>query len=77
VSVSNSYIVNPGNAIVTVNKNWGDEATLSNIHVKTTNGNNDVKVCQWSQGGSSPSNLGDGPSGTLCQYSESDVHINE
>ncbi|ETP46919.1 hypothetical protein F442_06916, partial [Phytophthora nicotianae P10297] len=37
----------------------------------------DVKVCQWSQGGSSPSNLGDGPSGTLCQYSESDVHINE
>ncbi|KUF80751.1 hypothetical protein AM588_10000191 [Phytophthora nicotianae] len=36
VSVSNVYVVNPGNAIVTVNKNWGDEATLSNIWVKSS-----------------------------------------
>ncbi|KAG3233136.1 hypothetical protein PI124_g21785, partial [Phytophthora idaei] len=77
VTVDNVYAIDPLVSVVTVNKNYGDQATLSNIHVKTTNGNNDVKVCQWSQGGSSPSNLGDGPSGTLCQYSESDVHINE
>ncbi|OWZ01717.1 Pectate lyase, partial [Phytophthora megakarya] len=77
VTVKNVYAVDPLVSVVTVNKNYGDQATLSNIRVKTTNGNNDVKICQWSQGGSSPSNLGDGPSGTLCQYSESDVQINQ
>ncbi|KAI9993120.1 hypothetical protein PInf_015184 [Phytophthora infestans] len=77
VSVSNSYIVNPGNAIVTVNKNWGDEATLKNIWVKSSKAS--VKVCQWSQGNANgePKMLGNGPSPPLCQYSESDVHINE
>ncbi|KAG2965319.1 hypothetical protein PC120_g27246, partial [Phytophthora cactorum] len=76
VSVSNVYIVNPENAIVTVNKNWGDEATLSNIWVKSAG--DKVKICQWSQGNADgePSMLGDGPSPPLCQYSESDVHIN-
>ncbi|KAG1696315.1 hypothetical protein DVH05_018447 [Phytophthora capsici] len=77
VTVENVYAIDPLVSIVTVNKNYNDQATLSNIHVKTTDGKDDVKVCQWSQGGSSPSNLGDGPSGTLCQYSESDVHINQ
>ncbi|KAL3661654.1 hypothetical protein V7S43_013413 [Phytophthora oleae] len=76
VDVSNVYVVNPGNAIVTVNKNWGDEATLSNIWVKSSKAT--VKICQWSQGNANgePSMLGDGPSPPLCQYSESDVHIN-
>ncbi|KAL4155484.1 hypothetical protein PRNP1_007594 [Phytophthora ramorum] len=76
VSVSNVYVVNPGNAIVTVNKNWNDEATLSNIWVKSSG--DKVKICQWSQGNADgePSMLGDGPSAPLCQYSESDVHIN-
>ncbi|KAK1932267.1 putative pectate lyase D [Phytophthora citrophthora] len=76
VSVSNVLVVNPGNAVVTVNKNWGDEATLSNIWVKSSSGK--VKICQWSQGNANgePSMLGDGPSPPLCQYSESDVHIN-
>ncbi|KAL3661662.1 hypothetical protein V7S43_013422 [Phytophthora oleae] len=77
VTVENVYAIDPLVSIITVNKNYNDQATLSNIHVKTTDGKDDVKVCQWSQGGSSPSNLGDGPSGTLCQYSESDVHINQ
>uniref|UniRef100_H3G643 Probable pectate lyase F n=1 Tax=Phytophthora ramorum TaxID=164328 RepID=H3G643_PHYRM len=73
VSVSNVYIVNPDNAVVTVNKNWNDEATLSNIWVKS-NGDK-VKICQWSQGNADgePSMLGDGPSPPLCQYSESDI----
>ncbi|KAG4228465.1 hypothetical protein PC116_g23174 [Phytophthora cactorum] len=77
VSVSNSYIVNPGNAIVTVNKNWGDEATLKNVWVKSSKAS--VKICQWSQGNANgePKMLGNGPSPPLCQYSESDVHINE
>ncbi|KAG2502256.1 hypothetical protein JM16_009879 [Phytophthora kernoviae] len=75
VILSNVYAVNPSVSIVTVNKNYNDQAKLSNIHVKSSKPK--VKVCQWSQGGSSPKNLGDGPSGTLCQYSESDIHINE
>ncbi|RLN14896.1 hypothetical protein BBJ28_00024830 [Nothophytophthora sp. Chile5] len=77
VTVSNVYVVDPLVSVITVNKNYGDQATLSNIYVKTTDGSDDVKVCQWSQGSDDPTNLGDGPSGTLCQYSESDVHINE
>ncbi|RLN65904.1 hypothetical protein BBP00_00002574, partial [Phytophthora kernoviae] len=75
VILSNVYAVNPSVSIVTVNKNYNDQAKLTNIHVKSSKPK--VKVCQWSQGGSSPKNLGDGPSGTLCQYSESDIHINE
>ncbi|RLN52272.1 hypothetical protein BBJ29_009804, partial [Phytophthora kernoviae] len=77
VFLSNVYAVDPLVSVVTVNKNYGDQAKFSNIYVKTSDGKNDVKVCQWSQGSKTPSNLGDGPSGTLCQYSESDVHINE
>ncbi|KAI9993128.1 hypothetical protein PInf_015192 [Phytophthora infestans] len=58
--LSNVYIVSPGNAVVTVNKNWGDEATLSNIWVKSS-GKKKVKICQWSQGNADgePSMLGD------------------
>ncbi|EGZ21969.1 pectate lyase [Phytophthora sojae] len=77
VAVENVYAIDPLVSVVTVNKNYGDKATLRNIYVKTTDGNDNVKVCEWSQGSKTPSNLGDGPLGTLCQYSESDVHINE
>ncbi|EGZ22013.1 pectate lyase [Phytophthora sojae] len=77
VTVENVYAIDPLVSLVTVNKNYNDQATLKNIYVKTTDGKGDVKVCQWSQGSKTPSNLGDGPSGTLCQYTESDVHINE
>ncbi|KAL4100162.1 hypothetical protein PRIC1_007957 [Phytophthora ramorum] len=77
VTVENVYAIDPLVSVVTVNKNYNDKATLKNIYVKTTDGSTDVKVCQWSQGSKTPSNLGDGPSGTLCKYTESDIHINE
>jgi hypothetical protein len=77
VTVENVYAIDPLVSVITVNKNYNDQATLKNIYVKTTDGKDDVKVCQWSQGSKTPSNLGDGPSGTLCQYSDSDIHINE
>ena len=77
VIMENVYALDPLVSVVTVNKNYNDQAILKNIHVKTTTSRSSVKVCQWSQGGSKPSNLGDGPSGTLCQYTTSDVHINE
>ncbi|KAG7380856.1 hypothetical protein PHYBOEH_011288 [Phytophthora boehmeriae] len=77
VNVSNTYVVNPGNAVVTVNKNWGDQATLKNVWVQSTK--KVVKICQWSQGNADgePTIVGHGPSGKLCQYTESDVHINQ
>ncbi|KUF90417.1 hypothetical protein AM588_10002668 [Phytophthora nicotianae] len=77
VTVENVYAIDPLVSVVTVNKNNNDQATFKNIYVKTTDGKKNVKVCQWSQASKTPSNLGDGPSGKLCQYSSSDVHINE
>ncbi|EEY64722.1 polysaccharide lyase, putative [Phytophthora infestans T30-4] len=77
VTVENVYAIDPLVSVVTVNKNNNDQATLKNIFVKTTDGKKNVKVCQWSQASKTPSNVGDGPSGKLCQYSTSDVHINE
>ncbi|KAF1319621.1 Pectate lyase, partial [Globisporangium splendens] len=77
VTVSNVYAVNPKSSIVTVNKNFGDEAKLTNVKVKSSKSK--VKVCAWSQGVAKgqgePKELGDGPSGTLCQYSTSSVQI--
>ncbi|KAF1319602.1 Pectate lyase, partial [Globisporangium splendens] len=77
VTVSNVYAVNPKSSIVTVNKNFGDEAKLTNVKVKSSKSK--VKVCAWSQGVAKgqgePKELGDGPSGTLCQYSTSSVKI--
>ncbi|RLN89175.1 hypothetical protein BBJ28_00022631 [Nothophytophthora sp. Chile5] len=77
VSVSNVYAVNPGKSIVTVNQNYGDEATLSNIWIKSDD--DGYAVCAWSEGNADgePTELGDGPSDPLCQYSESDIHVNE
>ena len=77
VIMENVYALDPLVSVVTVNKNYNDQAILKNIHVKTTTSSSSVKVCEWSQGGSKPSSLGDGPSGTLCQYTTSDVHINK
>jgi hypothetical protein len=77
VTVSNVYAVNPKSSIVTVNKNFGDEAKLTNVKVKSSKSK--VKVCAWSQGVAKgkgePKELGDGPSGTLCQYSTSSVKV--
>ncbi|EEY66569.1 polysaccharide lyase, putative [Phytophthora infestans T30-4] len=75
VSASNTYVLNPTNAIVTVNKNWGDQATLRNVWVKSSKPT--VKVCQWSQGNANgePKMLGHGPSNPLCKYSESDQTV--
>jgi hypothetical protein len=77
VSVSNVYAVSPDKSIVTVNENYGDEATLSNIYIKSDD--DGYVVCAWSEGNEDgePTELGDGIKDPLCQYSESDIHINE
>ncbi|GMF65323.1 unnamed protein product [Phytophthora lilii] len=77
VTVSNVYAVNPSVSIVTVNENYGDEATLSNIYIKADD--DGYAVCAWSQGSEDgePTELGDGIKDPLCQYAESDIHVNE
>jgi hypothetical protein len=72
VSLTNVYAVNPKVSIVTVNKNYNDQATLSNIKIK---GSKSKPVCQWSQASSSgePKMVGSGPSGSLCKYSTSTI----
>ncbi|KAG3009353.1 hypothetical protein PC121_g17404 [Phytophthora cactorum] len=77
VTVSNIYAVNPSVSIVTVNENYGDEATLSNIWISSDD--DGYAVCAWSEGSEDgePTELGDGIKDPLCQYSESDIHVNE
>jgi hypothetical protein len=45
VSVSNVYAVNPTASIVTVNKNYNDEAILQNVTVVTSK--KKLGVCVW------------------------------
>ncbi|KAE9324720.1 hypothetical protein PF008_g17036 [Phytophthora fragariae] len=77
VNVSNVYAVNPGVSIVTVNENYNDEATLSNIYISSDD--DSYVICGWSEGNADgePTDLGDGIKDPLCQYSESDIHVNE
>ncbi|ETL24809.1 hypothetical protein L916_21240 [Phytophthora nicotianae] len=77
VTVSNVYAVNPSVSIVTVNENYGDEATLSNIWISSDD--DGYAVCAWSEGNEDgePTELGDGIKDSLCQYLESDIHVNE
>ncbi|GAB9477260.1 hypothetical protein Gpo141_00014323 [Globisporangium polare] len=79
VEISNVLAVNPKVAVAAVNKNYGDEAKFSNIHIQTTT-KKKVVVCAWSQGVAKgegePGKLGDGPSPPLCQYSDSDIIMN-
>lgn len=71
VIVKNVLAVNGDVSIVTVNKNWGDQATLENIMVKGKK----VNLCEWSKGSTSgePTTLGTGPSDSLCKYSTKTV----
>ncbi|KAF4317660.1 hypothetical protein BBO99_00002586 [Phytophthora kernoviae] len=72
VTVKNVYAVNGRVSIVTVNQNWGDQATLENIKIKGKK----VDVCAWGQGnlsGGEPKEEGAGPSGSLCKYSPSTI----
>jgi len=71
VILKNVLAVNGKVSLVTVNKNWGDQATIENIKIKGKK----LDVCAWSQGSTSgePKKLGAGPSGSLCQYSTSTI----
>ncbi|ETM54444.1 hypothetical protein L914_02231, partial [Phytophthora nicotianae] len=72
VNVKNVYAVDGRVSIVTVNENWGDQATLENIKIKGKK----INVCSWSDGttsGGEPDEAGAGPKGNVCKYSPSTV----
>ncbi|KAF4027669.1 Pectate lyase [Phytophthora infestans] len=72
VNVKNVYAVDGRVSVVTVNENWGDQATLENIKIKGKK----INVCSWSDGttsGGEPEEAGAGPKGNVCKYSPSTI----
>ena len=70
-----------GQYVVGVNKNYGDQATLKNIHIlgPTANQVFPCKVFEGNNQGKNPNVLdmenNKGGDGTYCIYDESDIHI--
>ncbi|CAK4427783.1 unnamed protein product [Aphanomyces euteiches] len=77
VTLTNVYVVNPKVTLVGVNKNYNDQATLSNIKIKSSKKADKLKVCTYFQGGTSgePKELGSGILPPTCQYSAGDIQV--
>ncbi|KAG9405283.1 hypothetical protein AC1031_004391 [Aphanomyces cochlioides] len=77
VTLTNVYAVNPKVTLVGVNKNYNDQAKLTNVKVKTSKKADKQEVCTWFTAVTKgePTKLGNGPSPPLCQYSTSDVQV--
>uniref|UniRef100_K3W7W2 Probable pectate lyase F n=1 Tax=Globisporangium ultimum (strain ATCC 200006 / CBS 805.95 / DAOM BR144) TaxID=431595 RepID=K3W7W2_GLOUD len=65
VTLNNVYAVGPTVSVITMNKKNGDTAKLKNVKVKFTK--EKKPVCAFEGG--------EGPSGTVCQYTTKDVTI--
>ncbi|MER6351606.1 pectate lyase [Streptomyces sp. NPDC001634] len=75
VVVSDIDATAPGKAIVGINQNYGDTATLSRIRIHGDSSKK-IKPCVRYQGnntGKEPKELGSGPDGTYCKYTTSDI----
>ncbi|KAH9141636.1 hypothetical protein AeRB84_014207 [Aphanomyces euteiches] len=77
VTVTNVYAVNPKVTLVGINKNYDDQATLSNIKIKSSKKADKLKVCTYFQGVTSgePKQLGNGILPPTCQYAASDIQV--
>lgn len=73
VKLTNIYAVGPKVAVVAVNSNYKDKATLTNI--KIDKAAKDKPVCEYTQGSTKaePKVLGKGPFGSVCNYKTSSV----
>lgn len=74
VLVDGVTAIGPGQAIVGINPNLGDTASISRLVIRGDSGHS-VDVCQWYEGvpsGETSSKVGEGPSGS-CEYKQSDV----
>ncbi|MFD7995085.1 pectate lyase [Streptomyces mexicanus] len=75
ISVSDVDVTAPGKAIVGINQNYGDTATLSKVRIHGDSSRK-IKPCVRYQGndtGDEPTEIGSGPDGTYCHYSASDI----
>lgn len=66
IEISNVISVNPSAALVRVNENYKDKATISNVTIYTSSS---FDVCALYEGGLDPEQVGTGQSGAVCQYS--------
>ena len=75
VVVQNVRLTAPGTAVVGINTNYGDTATLSGITI-VGDSSKKIAICDRYTGNSSgnePTKTGSGPDGTYCKYSSSDI----
>jgi hypothetical protein len=75
VIIDDVDVTAPGKAIVGVNSNYGDTASLRNIRIHG-DAKKKIKTCVRFQGndtGKEPKELGTGPDGTSCRFTASDV----
>ncbi|MFH8533941.1 pectate lyase [Streptomyces tendae] len=71
-------VVAPGKALVGINTNYGDTATLSEIRIQGDS-KKKIKTCTRYQGnntGKEPKDLGSGADGKYCKFSSSDITYN-
>ncbi|MFF2326131.1 MULTISPECIES: pectate lyase [unclassified Streptomyces] len=75
IVVSDVDVTAPGKALVGINTNYGDTATLSSIRIHGDSSKK-IKPCVRYTGnntGAEPTETGSGPDGTYCRYSTSDI----
>lgn len=75
IVISDVDVTAPGKAIVGVNSNYGDTATLSGIRIHG-DGKKKIKTCVRFKGnntGREPAQLGSGADGTSCRFASSDI----
>ncbi|MFC7326332.1 pectate lyase [Marinactinospora rubrisoli] len=74
VVLENVTAIAPGNRLVGINSNYGDTARFSGVTI-IGDDDRDITPCQRYEGvtDGEPDEIGDGPDGTHCLYSESDI----
>ncbi|MFD0022044.1 pectate lyase [Streptomyces sp. NPDC058382] len=75
ITVSDVDVTAPGKALVGINTNYGDTATLRSVRIHGDSSKK-IKPCVRYTGndtGAEPPETGSGPDGTYCKYSSSDL----
>lgn len=75
IAVSDIDATSPGRALVGINTNYGDTATLKSVRIHGDS-EKKIKPCVRYTGndtGAEPKETGSGPDGTYCEYAESDL----
>ncbi|MEU9209643.1 pectate lyase [Streptomyces sp. NPDC048415] len=75
IIINDVDVTAPGKAIVGINSNYGDTASLRHIRVHGDT-KKKIKTCVRFQGnntGKEPTELGTGPDGTSCRFTASDI----